>query len=92
MSGRICLMSLTVEGAAEEASIEGDLNRCRARAPQIASEPRNEGLEHFADIVAGGPFAPPLRTLPMTSDRKPDGGREPIDPVVKILEVRHRQR
>jgi hypothetical protein len=58
-------------GAAEKTSIQGDLNRCRARAPQIASEPRNEGLEHFADIVAGGPFAPPLRTLPMTSDRTP---------------------
>jgi hypothetical protein len=79
-------------GAAEKASIEGDLNRCRARAPQIASEPRNEQLKHFADNCRWQTFAPPLRTLPMSSDRKPDGGREPIDPVVKILEVRHRQR
>ena len=78
-------------GAAEKASIEGDLNRCRAWAPQIASGPRNEGLEHFADNSRWWTVAPPLRTLPTSSNRKPDGGREPIDPVVKILEVRHLQ-
>jgi hypothetical protein len=60
-------------GAAEKASIEGDLNGCRARAPQIASELRNEGLEHFADNCRWRTFAPPLSTLPMSSDRKPDG-------------------
>jgi len=90
MSGRT--MSAFVDlDATEKASIEGDLIGV-APAPQIASGLRNEGLEHFADNCRWRTFAPPLSTLPMSSDRKPDGqSANPFAPVVKGLEVRHRQ-
>jgi hypothetical protein len=77
MSGRT--MSAFVDlDATEKASIEGDF--------------RNEGLEHFANNCRWRTFAPPLSTLPMSSNRKPDGrSANPFAPVVKGLEVRHRQ-
>jgi hypothetical protein len=67
-------------GAAEKASIEGDLNRCRARAPQIASEPRNEQLKHLAGNCRWQTFAPPLRTLPIPRTESPTAVANPLIP------------
>jgi hypothetical protein len=79
-------------GAAEKASIEGDLNGCRARAPQIASELRNEGLEHFAGQLS---LADLCASLEHAADVLGQKARwsvtNPFAPVVKGSEVRHRQ-
>jgi hypothetical protein len=58
----------------EKTGIEAALKRCRALAAQIESDLRNKRREHFVDKLS---FAPLLRRLPMSSERKADGRPRP---------------
>jgi anti-sigma factor RsiW len=60
--------------ASEKAAVERALKKCRALARQIDSKLRKAKAEHFVDKV---PFAPPLRVLPMSSNRKGDSRSTP---------------
>ena len=58
--------------ATEKAAVEAALNRCRALAVQIGSDSVTRGPSTSLTNCHWQSFAPPLSTLPMSSDRKAD--------------------